>query len=307
MGRLKPTMIGKQVGRNVTRRLKNSAKNLKPTRLIAGATLGATAATLGLAAGVASGDPTKALSFAAAGAVAGNKAGRGAASVLGIDEAVGAVNEANMTDQERKELKRQKVLDSNDYQMARDKENKAQKAILDAEMSDGRTLREAFIDEKLSHDEQLSAVKYMEASGAGEQVQEDVSAATDMFNEITNIKKLSDNLGVTNLGGMTDLKRKKSIMEDLAQQVDPEAYQALEEKEKKARVDYDVAQNEKFRKQRKNETNEEFKLNKRKFEEAKKQKMLNIQKQIDNIQNQKGSTSGAREIQKRLDRWGKSL
>ena len=228
-----PLQVSGQVLRNTGRRISNRVKKIKPTRFVAGAALGAAGAGIGLAAGIASGDASKAFTYATTGLIAGNKAGRGTASVLGVEESISAVNQANMDDIERAKYERDKVLKSDQYRLQMDAEDKKYKAILNQKMADGRTIREAAIDSGYSHSQQVQIAKYaldkenMWTYGSLAQGgHKDKYLAQDLFGEFDNIKKLSNNLGVTNFD-VLDSSTRQSKMEQIAKRTDKAEYEEL--------------------------------------------------------------------------------
>ena len=285
------TPYAKQIGRNVGRRLSNKVKNIKPTRFIAGATLGALGTGIGLAAGIASGDAGKALTYASTGAIAGNKAGRGVASVFGVEEAINAVDQSYMTNEERKQYEAKKKLKSDEYRLQMDREDKRYKAILDKKMADGRTIREATLGDGLSHEEQMQFAKYAytnynDFGMLTNEKYENADMAQRFYEQATGIRDLSNTIGVTNFDAL-DSKTQQAKKELIAKQVNSN-YSRLK-KQKKMLEEQKAAVG-----QGGGMTDEE--IAKRRF---------SIQEQIENIEKSMVSDASTQEVVNKINMYGK--
>ena len=281
----------KQIGRNVGRRISNRVKKIKPTRFIAGATLGALGAGIGLAAGIASGDAGKALTYASTGAIAGNKAGRGVASVFGVEEAINAVDQSYMTNEERKQYEAKKKLKSDEYRLQMDREDKRYKAILDKKMADGRTIREATLGDGLTHEEQMQFAKYAytnynDFGMLTNEKYENADMAQRFYEQATGIRDLSNTIGVTNFDAL-DSKTQQAKKELIAKQVNSN-YSKLK-KQKKILEEQKAAVG-----QGGGMTDDE--IAKRRF---------NIQEQIENIEKSMVSDASTQEVVNKINMYGK--
>ena len=280
--------VGKQIARNTGRRMLTRVKKIKPTRFVAGAALGALGASLGLAAGMASGDFSKTASFVSAGGLAGNKAGRGVASVFGVEEAFDAVGQSIMTDEQKARAKRKEVLQSEAYQLARDTESKETKKILDSRTTDNTRLRDGLIDAGfVSHSEQERVVAYALAEGnkerfAGLQSKNEAQrkvATEKLLDEVVNIKRLSDNIGVDNFNEL-DSSAKQSKMEQIAKRSDKAKYDALKKQKQQHQSEYEAAKNAKDKNEAMNRVKE--------------------------VEKQMGSLPNASKIVDRINIWGRT-
>ena len=273
------------------KRISNRVKKIKPTRFIAGATLGALGAGIGLAAGIASGDAGKALTYASTGAIAGNKAGRGVASVFGVEEAINAVDQSYMTNEERKQYEAKKKLKSDEYRLQMDREDKRYKAILDKKMADGRTIREATLGDGLTHEEQMQFAKYAytnynDFGMLTNEKYENADMAQRFYEQATGIRDLSNTIGVTNFDAL-DSKTQQAKKELIAKQVNSN-YSKLK-KQKKILEEQKAAVG-----QGGGMTDDE--IAKRRF---------NIQEQIENIEKSMVSDASTQEVVNKINMYGK--
>ena len=240
--------LGRQVGRNMGRQLVNRVKKMKPARFLAGATLGMVGAGLGAAMGIASGDPSKAATYATTGFLAGNKQGRGIASgvgsFVGLDYATDVVNQMNMTDEQKKLIEAKKKIRSDEYRKQKDLEDEKTKKLLDTKMADGRTIRQATIEDGFSHEEQERIAKYVaspenqlrfgDLNSKNISNQENMNLAQNLFDEVSNTRKLSNNLGVDDFDSLDSGARRAKVEQIAKHTIDASEYSNLKKELQKA-------------------------------------------------------------------------
>lgn len=311
------TPYAKQIGRNVGRRISNRVKKVKPTRFIAGATLGALGVGIGLAAGIASGDAGKALTYASTGAIAGNKAGRGVASVFGVEEAISTVDQAYMTPEERKAYERKKKLRSDEYKAERDLESKEVRRVLDTRMADGRTIREATMDQGYSHSDQVRLANYAatDVNHRGyAQLMEDnnlekedkANLAQSLFSEVDATKRLSEKMGVTTFDSL-DSKTKQSKMEEIAKQVDNVKFEKYKKQRKKLEEQKEAVGKGVKEKIVTDKRGRRVKVNEGMSDEEIANERIKIQGDIDKISDKMIEAESTQRVANSLNAWGNTL